>query len=53
MCGDFALALACTVQFLILFLYITMVVTFLTGRELLYCANLRQVRQVYLNHTHE
>ena len=50
MCGDFALALVCTIQFLILFLYITMVVTFLTGRELLYCANLRQV---CLNRTHE
>ena len=49
-CGDFALALACTIQFLILFLYIMMIVTFLTGRELLYCANLRQV---CLNHTHE
>ena len=49
-CGDFTLALACTVQFLILFLYIIMVVTFLTGRELMYCANLKQV---CLNHTHE
>ena len=50
MCRDFTLALACTVQFLILFLYIIMVATQLTGRELIYCANLRQV---CLNHTHE
>ena len=49
-CGDFTLALACTVQFLILFLYVVLVVTFLTGRELMYCANLKQI---CLNHTHE
>ena len=49
-CGDFTLALACTIQFLILILYIILVVTFLTGRELMYCANLKQV---CLNHTHE
>ena len=49
-CGEFTLALACTIQFFILFLYIILVVTFLTGKELMYCANLKQV---CLNHTHE